>query len=84
MMRFAEEAARHLPDVEIIELHHADKPDAPSGTSMATARRMAAARDPAFAPPDAPRSASRAPEAPTSTASGSIPSACPAWSRIRR
>ncbi len=44
MMRFAEEAARYLPDVEIIELHHADKPDAPSGTSMATARRMAAAR----------------------------------------
>ena len=37
LMRFAEEAARHLPDVEIIELHHADKPDAPSGTSMATA-----------------------------------------------
>jgi 4-hydroxy-tetrahydrodipicolinate reductase len=44
MMRFAEEAARHLPDVEIVELHHADKPDAPSGTSMATARRLAAAR----------------------------------------
>ncbi len=46
MMRFAEEAARHLPDVEILELHHADKPDAPSGTSMATARRLAAARGP--------------------------------------
>jgi 4-hydroxy-tetrahydrodipicolinate reductase len=44
MMRFAEEAARHLPEVEIVELHHADKPDAPSGTSMATARRLAAAR----------------------------------------
>lgn len=44
MMRFAEEAARHLPDVEIVELHHADKPDAPSGTSMATARRLAATR----------------------------------------
>jgi 4-hydroxy-tetrahydrodipicolinate reductase len=52
LMRFAEEAARHLPDVEIIELHHADKPDAPSGTSMATARRVAVARDPGFAPPD--------------------------------
>ncbi len=51
LMRFAEEAARHLPDVEIIELHHADKPDAPSGTSMATARRVAAARAPGFAPP---------------------------------
>jgi 4-hydroxy-tetrahydrodipicolinate reductase len=54
LMRFAEEAARHLPDVEIIELHHADKPDAPSGTSMATARRAAAARDRGFARPAAP------------------------------
>ena len=43
MMRFAEEAARFLPDVEIVELHHGDKPDAPSGTSMTTARRLAAA-----------------------------------------
>lgn len=46
MMRFAEDAARYLPDVEIVELHHADKPDAPSGTSMATARRLAAAAGP--------------------------------------
>jgi 4-hydroxy-tetrahydrodipicolinate reductase len=45
MMRFAEEAARHLPTAEVIELHHEDKPDAPSGTAMATARRIAAARD---------------------------------------
>jgi 4-hydroxy-tetrahydrodipicolinate reductase len=44
MMRFAEEAVRHLPTVEVIELHHEDKPDAPSGTAMATARRIAAAR----------------------------------------
>jgi 4-hydroxy-tetrahydrodipicolinate reductase len=43
MMRFAEEAARYLPEAEILELHHADKPDAPSGTSIATARRIAAA-----------------------------------------
>lgn len=43
MMRFAEEAVRFLPDVEIVELHHGDKPDAPSGTSIATARRIAAA-----------------------------------------
>jgi 4-hydroxy-tetrahydrodipicolinate reductase len=45
MQRFAAQAVPHLPDAEIIELHHADKPDAPSGTAMATARRMAAARD---------------------------------------
>ncbi len=44
MQRFAEQAVRYLPDAEIIELHHHDKPDAPSGTAMATARRMAAAR----------------------------------------
>ena len=44
MQRFAEQAVRYLPDTEIIELHHHDKPDAPSGTAMATARRMAAAR----------------------------------------
>lgn len=44
MQRFAEKAIRYLPDAEIIELHHQDKPDAPSGTAMATARRMAAAR----------------------------------------
>ena len=44
MQRFAAQAVRYLPDAEIIELHHQDKPDAPSGTAMATARRMAAAR----------------------------------------
>jgi 4-hydroxy-tetrahydrodipicolinate reductase len=44
MQRFAEQAIRYLPDAEIIELHHHDKPDAPSGTAMTTARRMAAAR----------------------------------------
>ena len=45
MQRFSAQAIRYLPDAEIIELHHQDKPDAPSGTAMATARRMAAARD---------------------------------------
>jgi 4-hydroxy-tetrahydrodipicolinate reductase len=37
MMRFAAEAARHLPDAEIVELHAATKKDAPSGTARATA-----------------------------------------------
>ncbi len=37
MMRFAEEAASHFEAVEVIERHHATKPDAPSGTSLATA-----------------------------------------------
>jgi 4-hydroxy-tetrahydrodipicolinate reductase len=40
MMRFAEEASRHLDSAEIIELHHETKLDAPSGTAKATAARM--------------------------------------------
>ncbi len=54
MMRFAEVAARHLPDVEIVELHHEDKPDAPSGTSLATAHRLATARGPGREQHEAP------------------------------
>jgi 4-hydroxy-tetrahydrodipicolinate reductase len=42
MMRFAEEAARHLPRAEIVELHNDTKVDAPSGTAKATAERMGA------------------------------------------
>jgi 4-hydroxy-tetrahydrodipicolinate reductase len=38
MMRFAEEAARHMPRAEIIELHNEAKKDVPSGTAKATAR----------------------------------------------
>ncbi len=41
MMRFAELAAPHFESAEIIELHHENKLDAPSGTAMMTARRMA-------------------------------------------
>jgi 4-hydroxy-tetrahydrodipicolinate reductase len=37
MMRFAAEAAPHFEAVEIIERHHSDKPDAPSGTALASA-----------------------------------------------
>ncbi len=40
MMRFAAEAARHLPDAAIVELHHDAKLDAPSGTAKATASAM--------------------------------------------
>jgi 4-hydroxy-tetrahydrodipicolinate reductase len=55
MMRFAEQAAAFYESVEIIELHHAGKADAPSGTAANTARRIAAARKAADldAPPDA-------------------------------
>jgi 4-hydroxy-tetrahydrodipicolinate reductase len=37
MMRFAREAARHMPQCEIVELHHERKLDAPSGTAKRTA-----------------------------------------------
>jgi 4-hydroxy-tetrahydrodipicolinate reductase len=40
MMRFAAEAARHLPRAEIVELHHETKLDAPSGTAKATAELL--------------------------------------------
>jgi len=43
MMRFAELAAPYFDTAEIIELHHDNKADAPSGTALATATRMAAA-----------------------------------------
>jgi 4-hydroxy-tetrahydrodipicolinate reductase len=43
MMRFAELAAPWFATAEIIELHHDAKVDAPSGTALATAERMAAA-----------------------------------------
>jgi 4-hydroxy-tetrahydrodipicolinate reductase len=43
MMRFAEMAAPFFESAEIIELHHDQKIDAPSGTAMSTLNRMAAA-----------------------------------------
>lgn len=44
MMKFAEQAARFFESVEIVELHHPDKVDAPSGTARRTAERIAKAR----------------------------------------
>ncbi len=43
MMRFAAEAAAHMPEAEIVELHHDRKLDAPSGTAKRTAELIAAA-----------------------------------------
>jgi 4-hydroxy-tetrahydrodipicolinate reductase len=59
MMRFAELAAPFMDGVEIIELHHDDKLDAPSGTALQTAERVDQAR----------RSAHRQPWPPDRTAS---------------
>jgi 4-hydroxy-tetrahydrodipicolinate reductase len=44
MMQFAAKAAAFYPSAEIVELHHPNKADAPSGTAGTTARRIAAAR----------------------------------------
>lgn len=43
-MSFARQAAPYFESVEVIELHHPDKVDAPSGTALSTARGIAAAR----------------------------------------
>jgi 4-hydroxy-tetrahydrodipicolinate reductase len=40
MMRFAAEAAQHMPRAEIVELHDESKVDAPSGTAKATAQAL--------------------------------------------
>lgn len=52
MMAFAEQAARFMDHAEIIELHHDQKVDAPSGTALTTAERMRAAREQPFVYPD--------------------------------
>jgi 4-hydroxy-tetrahydrodipicolinate reductase len=51
MMRFAASAAPWFESVEIVELHHPAKADAPSGTAAATARAIAAAREAAGSAP---------------------------------
>jgi 4-hydroxy-tetrahydrodipicolinate reductase len=43
MMRFAQQAAEHMPECELIELHHDRKLDAPSGTAARTAELVRAA-----------------------------------------
>ncbi|MFC4354591.1 4-hydroxy-tetrahydrodipicolinate reductase [Chryseomicrobium palamuruense] len=46
MMKFAEQAARYMSDVEIIEMHHDRKLDAPSGTALKTAEMIGTLREP--------------------------------------
>lgn len=48
---FAAQAARYFESVEIVEMHHPNKVDAPSGTAIHTAHVIAAARKEAFMPP---------------------------------
>lgn len=51
MMRFAEEARRFFPHVEVIEMHHNTKLDAPSGTALRTKERLERAAGDLAAPP---------------------------------
>ena len=44
MMQFAKSAAPYFPEAEIIEFHHCNKKDAPSGTSVTTAKMIAEGR----------------------------------------
>lgn len=44
MMKFAKEAAKYLPNVEIVETHHDKKIDSPSGTAIRTAELIARLR----------------------------------------
>ena len=53
LMRFARMAAPYFESVEVIELHHPDKVDAPSGTALHTARAIAGARQGMPSAPDA-------------------------------
>ncbi|WP_354622719.1 4-hydroxy-tetrahydrodipicolinate reductase [Psychromonas sp. MME2] len=50
MMKFAAEAAKYLPDVEVIEAHSPQKEESPSGTGIRTAELIAAARTKAATP----------------------------------
>ena len=50
MMRFAEQAAKYMPSVSIVEMHHSEKKDAPSGTARNTAERIAHASGNALVP----------------------------------
>ena len=44
MMKYAKDAAKYFPNVEVIELHHDLKKDAPSGTAIKTANLLAESR----------------------------------------
>ena len=84
MMRFAELAAPWFDPAEIIELHHDGKIDAPSGTAMATAERMAGASP--TGPPTPRRGTARARPRRhrPGPASPSTPCGSAAWSPTRR
>jgi 4-hydroxy-tetrahydrodipicolinate reductase len=72
LMRFAREAAPHFTSVEVIETHHPDKVDAPSGTAVHTAQQIAAARASAGTP-NAPDATERSLDGARGTAVDGVP-----------
>ncbi len=52
LMKFAQEAAKYFPDVEILQMQYEDKKDSPSGTALATAKLIAEVREPHQTAPD--------------------------------
>lgn len=85
-MRFAEQAARFFDSVEVIELHHPNKADAPSGTAFRTAGLIAAAREKAGVgrSPDATSQELEARAARMWTACACTRCAWPDWSPTRK
>ena len=73
LMQFAQAAAKYMPDVEIIEMHHERKLDAPSGTAVKTAALIAAVRDAAAAKGDLPGAFETVPSSRGGRAEGNIP-----------
>jgi len=52
MMKYSQDAVKYFPHVEVIEMHHDHKADAPSGTAIKTANLLAESRDSAPPPVD--------------------------------
>ena len=72
MMQFAAKAARYFESVEIVELHHPDKADAPSGTATRTAEMITQARTEAKRPA-MPDKTSSAPDGARGAKVGDVP-----------
>ena len=84
MMRFAELAAPFFETAEIIELHHDQKIDAPSGTAVRTAQRMAAASKDWADDPTTTVVADRRARRAGRRHPGALGADARAWSRTRR
>ena len=84
MMRFAELAAPYFETAEILELHHDQKIDAPSGTAVLTARRIAAASEEWGDDPTTTVVAAGARGATVDGITGALGAPAGTWSRTRK